>query len=179
MSARNLAAASLLLLLAAPPPAYATDYYLSAPTDVTMQTALQALGLYSTQGDFNNDFDSDFGISVGTGYSYYGNTQDGGNFKLTVLGFLTNPQVSITPQPYEPGNFTSNVGKPIQPEFSTTFNPKVGIEAPVEGTPKFWVKFSWNSGLARPAFEANGLTVYPDYSGQQNPGAPPPYGGHY
>jgi len=163
-----------LFLLSALPRAHAADYFLNAPNLVAMEQGLQAVGEYaSLLSDFSADFSDDYGSTLGYDFTYYGVAPDGGTFQLIVLGQLSLPQAQVSAEVVEPGNFTSNVGKPVQPEAVTGTNNAVGVESIPDTQSSFWVRLKWNSGSPLPRYAANGITVYAATSGA------PPYGGHY
>lgn len=149
-----------------------SDFYLSAATQTAMLTGLINLGagLYSrTLDDFSDDFSIDFGGTL-IGFRFWGPVDgDGGSWKLRCIGPLNSWLPQVTPQPIEPGNETNRVGLPVAPELVMVPGMAVGIEQPVvNSVSTYWCWFSWNSGMPRPPFETQGLTVYP-----YQPGNPP------
>jgi hypothetical protein len=138
-----------------------SDYFLSATTAAVMEAGLAAVGLYGGTNEGGTDFNADFAPAQfgQTGFIFTRGQPDGGTYQLVVLGLLTSPQHQVTIEPVEPGNFTSNVGQPEEPEDTVIpLNPNVGIEQVPNLVQAFWVRLSWNSGVQMPTLP-NTITV--------------------
>ena len=139
-----------------------TLLWLSTADETTMATALTPLLMYGPKvSDFSDDYyPLDYGSVLNPDFVYWGQVAGGGNFRLLVVGQVTSPAPSVTPQPAEPGNFTNRTGLPVEPEIQMQQNNAVGVESPVPGASRFWVHVEWNSSQPMPNFGAlQGVTV--------------------
>lgn len=147
-------ALALIALVLIGGPALAEDWWLTGTDENTLEAILgQTIFRQALQSDWGSDFSADWGGGFGADYTYSGQcTPSGNSWKLRVTGTRALPKALSTPQPFEPGNFTNRVGKPVMPPWVTGINPKVGIQSIPDTEPLWYVWLSWNCPEPMPTF---------------------------